>query len=364
MYELEAIDSSLISHRGHDAATNTLLIRFRTKTGISGSLYSYANVSPEFYQQGIDYKNADGEASFGQFFNRYVKADPKNYPFTKLEEVGAVPVETVTPPQVIAGETTQTTDFASGQPIPVDSTEIIVIPVDIEELKVAAEELAKKAKSIPDLGQSQDRYRLAEATAIACVRMRDALEKTMRPIIEEARKPYTDALAVFNSYHKPLESDEKRLREAMRLYNVEARRIQAEEASRLRRIQEGEEEAKARIISQELQLADAVEAEQRGEPELAASILAAAPLPIRPAYVPPVHVPLNVPKGGGSSHVEDWTFEFIDEQGNPEPTGKFVPDEYKIIDVKAIAKVVKILKGRTDIKGLRVYDQGSVRLKK
>jgi len=249
---MEPIESSLISHRGHSREDHLLNIRFRTKTGVAGSLYEYGNVTPQLYAEGCEYRNDKGELSFGQWMNRVIKVDPKRFPFRKLEEVGSIPVS----------ETT--TDFASGQSLPATTPEVLPpLPEDIEELKKAALALTEKAKAI--IISSPDSYQVAETTAVLIARMRDTIERTMRPKIEEARAPYKALLDVLNFYDKPLEFDQARLKSGMSAYKrIEDAKAQAI-ANKEREERQREAEADARKKAEELKLADAIEAEARGE---------------------------------------------------------------------------------------------------
>jgi len=357
---MEEVESSLISHRGHSREDHLLNIRFRTKTGVAGSLYEYGNVTPQLYAEGCEYRNDKGELSFGQWMNRVIKADPKRFPFRKLEEIGSIPV----------AETT--TDFASGQPLPATIAEAEVLPEDEEELKAAAEALNQRALAVGEVRGNAivitnlDAYNLAVTVGTAIARMRDALEKTMRPKITSLYKPYKAALEILNKYDNPLESDEKRLKEGIRLFKLEEDRKRVAESNRIRREQEQEAERVANETAQTLKLSDAVAAEERGEPELAEQILAAPALPIRAAYVPPVNLPSAIIRVAGETHKEDWTYELVDENGDPVQTPRrdLIPDEFWVLDEKAIAKVVKTLKGRTSIRGVRAYDQGAVSFSK
>lgn len=386
---MEAIESALISHRGHDAEKHIMTIRFRTKTGVPGSVYEYANVSPKLYADAIAYKNDKGEVSFGQFMNRYIKADPKRYPFRKLEEIGESSTSELHPnisdnaipnpakkspldPQWIDGKASMT-DFTSGQPLPATTQTVVEpIPTDEEALKTAAEELNKKALTIGEVRRNAiiigtiEAYELAAVTGNAIARMRAALESTMRPKIKELYAPYKAALEILNKYDGPLEQDEKRLKEGMRLFKQEQDRARIAEQNRIRREQEAEAERVAAATAQQLQLADAIEAEQRGETELAQQIIESKPLPIAPAYIPPVNLPSAITRVAGETHKEDWAFEWVDENGDPVQTPRIdlIPSEYLMIDEKAIAKVVKTLKGRTLIKGVRAYDRGAVSFSK
>lgn len=349
MLEMEAIDSNLISHRHHDPDAFVMTLRFKTKTGVPGSLYAYGNVSPALYAEGISYiHEKTGEVSFGSWFGKVIKADPKRYPFRKLEEVGSIPTET-------------TTDFASGQPLPATTPVIEAIPENEDEIFAQALALQERAKGI--VINSAEGYSLAEQTALAIARMRDVLEKTMRPKITELYTPYKAALAILNMYDNPLENHQKQLKAGMSAYKrVEDAKAQAE-ANRIRAERQREADEEARKKSEELKLADAIEAEQRGEVELAQSIIEAPALPIRPAFVAPVHVASSVAKSDDSNHVEKWVHLFVDENGEvvDEPRFDLIPREYLKVDEVAIGKVVRALKGRTNIAGICAYNEGTVR---
>jgi hypothetical protein len=76
---LTPVESSQLHSIGHDAATNTLAIRFLSKGG-PGSLYHYANFTAEDFAAFLDVE------SKGSFFKRYIKINPNRYPYTKIDE--------------------------------------------------------------------------------------------------------------------------------------------------------------------------------------------------------------------------------------------------------------------------------------
>lgn len=357
---MEEIESSLISHRGYDPERQILNIRFRSKTGVPGSLYQYGGVTPQIYQEGLTYVNPrTGEVSFGSWFGAVVKKDERRFPYRKLEDVGAVPVD----PQ--GALPIETTDFASGQPIPATTAEPVeALPDDIEELKPKALALIEKAQAI--VISDPVSYKLAEVTGVALARMRDQLEKTVRPKIKELYAPYKALLDIFNFFDKPMENHMNALRSGMsafkRAEDAKAQRLANEERARLQKIADDE----ARERADALKLDDAIEAEKRGEPELAQTIMDSPALEVAAAYVPPVHVPSSVPRSSGTYHVENWAFVWVDAKGNEVqfPDLALIPKQYIIVDEKAIAAAVKKTKNRTDIAGIRVYDAGDVRFKK
>lgn len=354
--QMEQIESSLLFARGYDAATEIMHIRFKNqKTGEPAALYEYGGVSPATWEAACVWiSDRTGELSFGQFFQRFIKPDAKQYPFRKLEDAPLAPEEKLA--SAIFGTDVRakvdTTDFASQQPIP--ATEIEVLPADPDELGQRAVELQKTAAAIKIV--SAEAYQLAAKTGMAIARMRDALERTFRPGIDKAHKVWKAELAVLNHYDKPLEDDQNRLREGMKAYNRQKALEAQQESDRLRTIEQDKAEEDAKRKADELKLSDAIEAEERGEPEIRDQIMAAPALPLTPAYVPPVYVQSEAPKVKGAPVVERWVFEITDRS--------LIPREYFILDEKAVGKVVSALKGRTAIPGIRVYDEGNVRFSK
>lgn len=69
--ELQPVESSNIEAIGHDPATKTLRIRFK-----SGGTYDYPDVSAKKHQDLV------GAKSLGQYFHRYFK----QHKFSKVEE--------------------------------------------------------------------------------------------------------------------------------------------------------------------------------------------------------------------------------------------------------------------------------------
>ncbi len=81
--QLFDVDSSQIHSIGHDAATNTLAIRFYRGYGdnkVPAAVYHYANFSAEEFQA---FKDAD---SIGKHFGAYIKPFPEKYPYHKVAE--------------------------------------------------------------------------------------------------------------------------------------------------------------------------------------------------------------------------------------------------------------------------------------
>lgn len=74
---LHPVTSSQIHAIGHDAATNTLAIQFKSKSG-AGSVYHYANYTPELFNA---FKNAK---SVGSHFKTSIKPAAEQHPYVKV----------------------------------------------------------------------------------------------------------------------------------------------------------------------------------------------------------------------------------------------------------------------------------------
>ena len=70
--------SSQIHAHGHDPATNTLAIQFKSKTG-PGSVYHYPNFDAKQYEDFIK------SESLGKHFGQHIRGNPK-HPHTKLDQ--------------------------------------------------------------------------------------------------------------------------------------------------------------------------------------------------------------------------------------------------------------------------------------
>jgi hypothetical protein len=76
---LVPVNSSQIHSIGHDAATNTLAIRFKSR-GEPAALYHYSNVSVD------DFAAFKGAESVGSHFYKNIKADTERFPFQRINE--------------------------------------------------------------------------------------------------------------------------------------------------------------------------------------------------------------------------------------------------------------------------------------
>ena len=338
--ELQQLTSTLLDSVGFNAEESLLFVRFKGKDDI----YSFANIPPEMYEEMVT------SESVGKFFSQNIKPFKERFPYANLGSR----VEVVADIERGWVPRSDTTDFtANGTPVPATTAPAeIELASDPEALKAQAAELSERTKAIAIV--SPEAYSLAATTLLAIARMRISLETTFRPEIDRTHKLHAAACAVLNHYDRPLASDAQRLKDGMRDFKKreDAERMKAEQAEREGLQAEAEEEAKKRSV--DLQISDAIAAEQRGEPEIAKMILEAPPLPMAPVYAAPVSYASTVPKEAGISHVEDWDFEIVHR--------KLIPEKYKIIDEKTIRNEAKRLKSRAEIPGVRFFDRGGMRV--
>lgn len=333
--ELQQVTSTLLDSVGFNAEESLLFVRFKGKDDV----YSFANIPPEMYEEMVTSK------SVGQFFSQNIKPFKDRFPYEKMgSEIPAV-----------ADIDRTATDFTATGPVPaIVAPAEIVLADDPEALKAQALELSERTKAIAIV--SPEAYALAGATLTAIARMRDGLERTLRPEIDRAHKIHAAACAVLNHYDKPLAADAQRLKDGMRDFkkHEDDARLAAERADRQRQQEEADAEAKRK--AQELQIGDAIEAESRGETQLAKVIMDSAPLPVAPRYVPPVSYASTVPKVKGVTHVPNWTFEIEDETK--------IPRKYLLVNEAALRSEAKKLMGLASVEGVRFYDAGTVRSSK
>ncbi|QMV32444.1 hypothetical protein 8G_00050 [Ralstonia phage Hyacinthe] len=78
------VKSSQIFSIGHDAATNTLAIRFKNWKGEVTSLYHYQNVTAEEFQA---FRAAE---SIGAHFGKHIKPFAEKYPYQRIEAAASL----------------------------------------------------------------------------------------------------------------------------------------------------------------------------------------------------------------------------------------------------------------------------------
>ena len=182
----------------------------------------------------------------------------------------------------------------------------------------------------------------------------------MGPICEQAHAAWKTAVGRRDGLKRFALDAERVIKGALTAWTQEQERLrrEAEETARRERERlEGEERERVAAEQRRLQaeaeerrLLEALAAEQRGDVQAAAKLLDAPvvtpPVAPRPVFAPPAAV-APAPKAEGVWYREEWDFEVV-EPGR-------VPREYLRVDEVALRAVVKALRGKAQIPGVRVF---------
>lgn len=78
---MDSVESSQIHSIGHDAETQTLAVRFKTKDGAPAALYHYSNFDAEAFAA---FKGAE---SISSHFYKNIKPAKEKYPYVCIEKM-------------------------------------------------------------------------------------------------------------------------------------------------------------------------------------------------------------------------------------------------------------------------------------
>lgn len=233
-----------------------------------------------------------------------------------------------------------------------------------------AEEVEERALSMPERARElaikdQGSFEQAAEFLLGVKALRREVDSTFDPVIASAFAAHKTAVAAKKKVEAPLADAEAIVKRGMGMYQLEQERMAREAAEVARkerarleaeaRAREDEERKRLEREAEDRRLAEASEAEARGDAETAAKLLD-APLepvfvaPAAPAFVPP---PMPEPaKVEGVSFREAWNFAIENAAA--------LPREYTMPDEKKIGGVVRAMKGETKIPGVRVWSTKSV----
>jgi uncharacterized membrane protein YqiK len=159
-------------------------------------------------------------------------------------------------------------------------------------------------------------------------------------MLKPVEKFILDAKKVCNDY---LAEQQRRAEEAARKVQAELDRKAAEAA---RAEQEAEAARKAAVAAGNQKAAQAAAEASRKAQEEAQAAAEASMVPV---------APVKVDAGDNMVMVDIWDFKVVDKA--------MVPEEYKILDLKAVRSVVEALKDSAKIPGLQIYKRQELRRK-
>jgi hypothetical protein len=231
-------------------------------------------------------------------------------------------------------------------------------PVDTLNLEQEARQVGEQALAVVRRGESLRVIDLvSRANAAELGRVVAGLDSQAKEKFDAIKRPLTEAknrvLAWEHEVRDPLERVKKHLslqigsfdQEQERLRRIEEARLQAE-ARKL-----AEEEAKK--AAEEQAIADALLLESAGDSTGAEAVLN-NPMP-QPVYVPPVILQRETVKTAGVSSAQTW--KFVIE--NPD----LIPREYLVPDSVKIGQIVRAMKDKTNIPGIKAYPEGGARFR-
>ena len=223
---------------------------------------------------------------------------------------------------------------------------VTTIP-EYEQAGEALKKLSGRGKQLETMRKN------LKAPALEQCKRIDEFFKGPQTFIDDAKKAIKKALGAFDAAQKrKREEAERKAAEDARKERerLEREAAKAEEAARKKR---AAEEAKARKLEEEGRAAEAeakrkaaAEREEARLREAEAKRDAAEQVPVAPV----VHT--EQPQVKGVSTRQTWKFEITDPDQ--------LPREYLVANDKAIGSVVRALKDKTNIPGVRVYCEDSI----
>jgi len=196
-------------------------------------------------------------------------------------------------------------------------------------------------QSLDVLGQAnalqvanREDYDVASALNKAAIDLKKKIKSFFAPMVQKAHEAHKAVKDTENLHLKPVEEAISMFKRKMTDWYMEEQR----------KVREQEEKVRQEAIRQaeEARLKEAEELEEKGEAEKAEEVLGA---PI----AEPVFKPKEVERPQGVSYRDNWKFELVDESALPRP--------YLMPDMQKIAGVVRSMKGKTKIDGVRVFNE-------
>jgi hypothetical protein len=210
---------------------------------------------------------------------------------------------------------------------------------EIEKVRAELAPVLEAAKAIEVVDEAS--HLRALDLAMECTKRQRKVEETWCESREMAHKAWKTITETIASFTKPLAEAAKICRDKAYIWKRaedERRRIEAQRVER--------ENAK-KVEDERLRQAEALA--KAGKPALADAVLE------QPIEVAPV-TPEAVARPDGVSYRENWQFTILEEE--------VLPREFLMPDEAKIGKVVKAMKGATRIPGIRVFDAGSLIVKR
>lgn len=209
--------------------------------------------------------------------------------------------------------------------------------IDTKDIEQGISKISQDAISMTVTDMNS--YKQAGMVLLAFNEMDKSIKAYFKPLKESARKAWKTVCERENEELARLAPGMSHLNQAMTAYKIEEDRKRREEEERLRR--------EALKAEEERRLQDALQAEQEGNEEEAEAIIET------PVYIPPPIIETQAPKIDGLGMQTIWQWKITNET--------LIPRTYLKVDEIKINGIVRALKDKTNISGIEVYPEQSIR---
>lgn len=209
--------------------------------------------------------------------------------------------------------------------------------IDTKEIEVAVSNISTQAMAMTVTDMAS--YQSAGQVLLAFKDMEKNIKVYFKPLKDSAHKTWKSICDRENEELAKLSPGVTHLNKTMIAYKIEEDRKHREEEEILRQAAMNAEE--------ERRLADALHAEKEGKKAEAELILET------PIFVPPPIVETQAPKIDGLGVQTIWKWRITNEA--------LIPRQYMQVDEVKINGVVRSLKDKTDIPGIIVYSEQSMK---
>jgi hypothetical protein len=236
-----------------------------------------------------------------------------------------------------------------------------------KQLKQAAKQIVPATEvneSNDILAQAQrfhivDSHTCKQGTELAktAKQVRCKIENYHRPHIDRANKAHKELVRAMKELTEPLKQAENAIKGQVMTYTIKIERLRREAAEKAQR----EAEEKARKERERLE-AEALKAAEEGDNETFSELAAEKEMVSPDDYVPVPEPAENLPEGVSTR--KNWQVEItnLDALIQSVIDGK-APKNFITADMKVIGKWAKAVGDSQKVRGIRVYDKGTVSLR-
>lgn len=209
--------------------------------------------------------------------------------------------------------------------------------IDTKEIEVAVSNISTQAMSMTVTDMVS--YQSAGQVLLAFKDMEKNIKTYFKPLKDSAHKSWKAICDRENEELAKLSPGVTHLNKTMTAYNIEETNKQRVEEERLRQ--------EAMKAEEERRIQEALQAEKEGKKEEADIILET------PVFVPPPIVETQAPKIDGLGVQTIWKWQITNEA--------LIPRQYLQVNEIAVNGTVRSLKNKTEIPGIQVFAEQSMR---